>query len=118
MNTIKRVNGQYEGRNKSTVYKDLVWTVATSFDTLVGIEAQTINSLETIQKNLIELNSDKTRIVSAQVYLANITDKHYMDTIWRKWIGENPDHWPQRACLGVALEGDVLIEVTVTAVRY
>ncbi|HFQ4854238.1 TPA: RidA family protein, partial [Vibrio vulnificus] len=34
-----------------------------------------------------------------------------------EWLGENPEHWPQRACLGVTLEGDVLIEVTVTAVR-
>lgn len=44
-------------------------------------------------------------------------DKPKMDKVWCEWLGENPEHWPQRACLGVALEGDVLIEVTVTAVR-
>lgn len=30
-------------------------------------------------------------------------------------LGDNPKHWPQRACLGVDLEGDTLIEITVTA---
>ena len=40
-----------------------------------------------------------------------------MDVVWCEWFGENPQDWPQRACLGVDLEGDVLIEITVTAVR-
>ncbi|WP_440874259.1 RidA family protein [Thalassotalea sp. PLHSN55] len=114
---IERKRGIYDGRNKSSTYKDLVWTVATSSDTSVGIEQQTQLTLETIQNNLLELGSDKTQIVSAQVYIANMADKPIMDSVWKNWLGTNPEHWPQRACLGVALEGQVLIEVTVTAVR-
>ena len=114
---IERKPGIYEGRNKSTAYKDLVWTVATSSNTSLGIEEQTRLTLNTIQENLLELGSDKSRIVSAQVYIANMAEKNQMDKVWKEWLGPNPDHWPQRACLGVALEGDVLIEVTVTAVR-
>ncbi|MCC8251825.1 RidA family protein [Vibrio campbellii CAIM 333] len=78
---------------------------------------QTELTLRTIADNLRELGSDKTRIVSAQVYIANMKDKPLMDEVWCEWMGDNSDHWPQRACLGVDLEGDVLIEVTVTAVR-
>ncbi len=114
---IERKSGIYDGRSKSSAYKDLVWTVATSSDTSVGIEQQTKLTLDTIQTNLVELNSDKSRIVSAQVYIANMADKQLMDSVWKNWLGANPEHWPQRACLGVNLEGDVLIEVTVTAVR-
>lgn len=114
---IERKRGIYDGRNKSSAYKDLVWTVATSSDTSVGIEQQTKLTLDTIQANLIELGADKTSIVSAQVYIANMADKQLMDTVWKNWFGHNPEHWPQRACLGVNLEGDVLIEITVTAVR-
>ena len=40
-----------------------------------------------------------------------------MDSVWKSWFGQNSEHWPQRACLGVNLEGDVLIEITVTAIR-
>ncbi|WP_038147067.1 RidA family protein [Vibrio nigripulchritudo] len=114
---IERKRGIYQGRNKSSAYKDLVWTVATSSDTSLDIVGQTQLTLDTIQNNLNELGSDKTQIVSAQVYIANMADKPLMDKVWCDWMGENPEHWPQRACLGVDLEGDVLIEVTVTAVR-
>ncbi|WP_045400106.1 RidA family protein [Vibrio campbellii] len=114
---IERKRGIYQGRNKSSAYKDLVWTVATSSDTTLGIVEQTELTLLTIEDNLLELGSDKTRIVSAQVYIANMKDKPLMDAVWCEWMGDNSDHWPQRACLGVDLEGDVLIEVTVTAVR-
>ncbi len=114
---IVRKRGIYDGRNKSSAYKDLVWTVATSSDTSLDIEGQTKLTLETIQQNLMELGSDKSRIASAQVYIADMADKPKMDSIWQNWLGPNSDDWPQRACLGVDLEGDVLIEVTVTAVR-
>ncbi len=114
---IERKRGIYQGRNKSSAYKDLVWTVATSSDTTLDIVGQTKLTLETIERNLEKLGSNKTQIVSAQVFIANMLDKPKMDNVWCEWIGENREHWPQRACLGVALEGDVLIEVTVTAVR-
>ncbi len=114
---IERKRGIYEGRNKSSAYKDLVWTVATSSDTSLDIQGQTKLTLETIQYNLVELGSDKTRIVSAQVYISDMNSKPLMDEVWCEWFGNNPQNWPQRACLGVDLEGDVLIEVTVTAVR-
>lgn len=114
---IERKRGIYQGRNKSSAYKDLVWTVATSSDTTLGVVEQTELTLRTIEDNLLELGSDKTCIVSAQVYIANMKDKPLMDAVWCEWMGDNSDHWPQRACLGVDLEGDVLIEVTVTAVR-
>ncbi|PHR70256.1 MAG: hypothetical protein COA66_12825 [Arcobacter sp.] len=113
---IKRVRGKYAGRNKSSKYKDLVFTVATSSDLSLDIEGQTKLTLETIENNLKELNSNKEQILSAQVFIANMKDKNKMDAIWTQWIGTNPDHWPQRACLGVNLEGNTLIEVTVTAV--
>ncbi|WP_083699824.1 Rid family hydrolase [Shewanella sp. UCD-KL12] len=85
---------------------------------MVLIQGQTKLTLSTIENNLQELNSDKHHIVSAQVYIANMADKPLMDHVWCEWIGEQPEHWPQRTCLGVNLEGDVLIEVTVTAVSH
>lgn len=114
---IERKRGIYNGRNKSSAFKDLVWTVATSSDTSLDIKGQTRLTLDTIQDNLIELGSDKTRIISAQVYIADMSSKSAMDVVWCDWFGDNPQNWPQRACLGVDLEGDVLIEITVTAVR-
>ncbi|MCP4136406.1 MAG: RidA family protein [bacterium] len=114
---MTRKRGQYKGRNKSSAYKDLIWTVATTTDTNKSFSDQTEEALNIIEQNLIELDSNKQKILSAQIYLANIDDKPIMDDIWKKWIGNNSKHWPQRACLGVNLEGDILIEITVTAVK-
>lgn len=114
---IQRKRGIYKGRNKSSAYKDLVWTVATSPDTSLDIREQTKATLEIIQNNLLELDSDKSKIVSAQVYIADINSKPVMDAVWCEWIGVNPENWPQRVCLGVALEAKVLVEISVTAVR-
>lgn len=116
MEAIKRRAGVYRGRSKSSAYKDLVWTVATATDTQQGMADQTRSALNTIQNNLLELGSDKSRIVSAQVFIADMSLKAEMDQQWCEWIGNDPAQWPQRACLGVDLEGDVLVEVVVTAV--
>ena len=114
---IQRTRGTNPGRNISTAYKDLVWTVATASDESLDLAGQTSQTLKILEGNLAEIGSDKTKIVSAQVYISNMAGKSDMDEIWRDWIGSNPENWPQRACLGVELEGKCLIEVTVTAVR-
>lgn len=114
---IKRMRGQSIGRNRSTAYKDLVFTVATATDYSAGISEQTEQALATIAANLSELGSHKHRILAARVFLANINDKAEMDAVWCRWLGPDPQHWPQRACLGVALSGGALIEVVVTAAR-
>ena len=114
---ITRRRGKYIGRNAASAYQDLVWTVATAGDTTLDIEGQTQETLAVLEKNLRELGSEKTRIVSAQVYLAHMADKPVMDGVWRDWIGDDPQHWPQRVCVGVDLHGDMLIEISVTAVR-
>ena len=114
---IERTKGTCSGRNTSSAYKDLVWTVATATDERLDLAGQTLQTLNDIESNLTELGSDKTRIISAQVYISNIADKPVMDAVWNEWIGSDPLNWPQRACLGVELEGQYLIEVTVTATR-
>jgi enamine deaminase RidA (YjgF/YER057c/UK114 family) len=39
--------------------------------------------------------------------------KAEMDRAWGEWVA--PANAPQRACLGVALEGNTLVEIAVTA---
>ncbi len=115
---IDRFAGGYpHGRSKASAYKDLVWTVATASDESLDLADQTSQTLTSIDQSLAELGSDKSQIVSAQVFIANINDKPVMDEVWNKWIGDNPADWPQRACLGVDLGGHWLIEITVIAVR-
>ena len=105
------------GRSQSSSYRDLVWAVATATDEHLDLVGQTKQALESLELNLFEMGSDKSRIISAYVFIADINEKLVMDKEWNKWIGSNPANWPQRACLGVELGGNWLIEITVTAVR-
>ena len=114
---IERISGCSAGRSPASAWRDLVWTVATAADTSKGIEDQTRQTLAAIDANLAEMGTDKTRIVSAQVFITDMASKPDMDRAWCEWIGPDPANWPQRACLGVALAGDDLVEIVVTAVR-
>lgn len=115
---IERTTGDSPyGRSQSSAYKDLVWTVSTASNEKLDLVGQTKQALATLDKNLSELGSDKTKIISANVFVANIDDKPSIDKIWNEWIGSNPAQWPQRACLGVDLGGNWLIEITVCAAR-
>ena len=105
------------GRSQSSAYKDLVWSVSTAKDEHLDLAGQTAQALTALEHDLKALGYNKESIISAQVFIADINEKPTMDEIWNDWIGSNPEHWPQRACLGVNLGGDWLIEITVTALR-
>ena len=96
-------------------YRDLVWTVATYDDASADIQEQTRRALAVIDKNLGEAGTDKTRLVSAQIFLSDMTAKARFDDVWNAWIGPDPDHWPQRACVGATLAGHCLVEIIVVA---
>jgi len=114
---IERLRGSARGRNRASAYKDLVWAVATADEYSGDIKEQTRRTLATIEKNLAAMGSSKHRIVSAQIFMADVHAKDAMDEVWCAWLGDDPNHWPQRACVGATLHGDALVEIVVTAVR-
>lgn len=117
MQKIDRVPSGHAGRSRSCAYADLIWTVATSPDTSLDVAGQTHQALNSLSASLAGLDSDHRRMLSAQILLADMRDKPLVDEIWAQWIGDDPQHWPQRACYGVDLGGKLLIEIIVTAVR-
>lgn len=108
---IQRFPGNAPGRSRAVAFDNLVFTVATAPGS-TSLQDQTRQVLARIQQNLRDAGSDKTRLLSATVYLADITKKAEMDEVWNEWIGE---HWPQRACAQAGLSPGVLIEITVIA---
>jgi enamine deaminase RidA (YjgF/YER057c/UK114 family) len=114
---IRRLRGTATGRNRGSVYRDLVWTVATAGDRQQGIRGQTEQCLAALDKSLAEAGTDKTRLLSAQIFLADMVTKAEMDAVWNAWIGPHPDHWPQRACVGAPLADGCLVEIILTAAR-
>lgn len=115
MDEIGRARGVYRGRNAGAKYGGFAWAVATDRDHAPDVHAQTVAALAEIDRVLGELGTDRARLLSATVYLPDIELKAEMDRAWRDWVGEDPAHWPQRACVQAGLAGDTLVEIVVLA---
>ena len=79
-----------------------------------GVKAQTADVLAKISNILASNGSDKTMIVSAVIYLSDMALKDGMNEAWIEWMGSNNP--PARACVGVTLTPDTLVEVMCQAV--
>ena len=114
--TINRIHGEARGRCRAVSHNGLTFAVATDPASADGIVAQTRNTLAALDRTLAEAGSGKDALLQATVYLRDMSMKADMDAVWCEWIGP-PENWPQRACVGVDLAGEDLIEVVVTAVH-
>jgi enamine deaminase RidA (YjgF/YER057c/UK114 family) len=78
------------------------------------ITAQTHESLSRVDALLTEAGSDRTRILSATIYLRDISDFAAMNAIWESWVA--PGAAPARTTVQARLASEsLLFEVTVIA---
>ena len=82
--------------------------------TLPDIESQTGEVLARIDALLTEAGSERSRLLSATVYLKRMQDFAAMNTIWEAWVpaGAAPARTTVQADLA---SPDLLIEITVVA---
>jgi enamine deaminase RidA (YjgF/YER057c/UK114 family) len=114
---ITRFSGLTPTRSRAVIHDNLVFTVAVTPDPAPpGIYEQTQNALRRIDESLAMSGTNKSNILQAIVYIADITRKEEMNRAWDEWVDRvNP---PMRACLGVDLEPPHLVEVVVTAALH
>jgi len=81
------------------------------------IKQQTREVLENIDKMLARAGTDKSKLLTATVYLKSMDDYKPMNEIWDAWT--SPGAAPARTCLGgVALFSPIaLVEITVSAAK-
>jgi enamine deaminase RidA (YjgF/YER057c/UK114 family) len=92
-----------------------VFTVAVSPDADPGVYEQTRKALKRLDESLAMAGTDKSRVLQAIVYIADIKQKEEMNRAWDEWVDrKNP---PMRACLGVDLEPPHLVEIVMTAAK-
>lgn len=113
-NVVKRFPVEGKGRCSAVVSDGLVYAVATDPACAEGIAEQTRGTLQELDAVLDKAGSAKTQLIQATVYLSDISSKPDMDAVWCEWIGPE-QNWPQRACVGAALDEGYLIEVVVVA---
>lgn len=83
-------------------------------DKSADVAGQTRQVLAKIDKHLADAGTSKSRLLSAVVYLPDMTRKGEMNAVWSAWI--DPANPPVRACVGAELSSaTTLVEIMVTA---
>lgn len=117
MHDIQRIAGRIKNRCWGSAFKDLVFAVGMTDDFDLPFIEQAKRSFKHLDAVLEEAGSDKSRILSATVLLADIENKGEFDKMWAAWIGEDPQDWPQRSCHGVAFAANNQVEILAVAAR-
>ena len=113
---IKRFPGLTPTRSRAVVHDDLVFTVAVAPDPVTSsMYEQSAKALGRIDESLALCGTDKSRILSAIVYITDMARKSEMNRAWDEWVdAANP---PMRACIGADLEPPHIVEIVVTAAK-
>jgi enamine deaminase RidA (YjgF/YER057c/UK114 family) len=101
--------------SEATVHNGTAWLAGqVADDATQDIGGQTRQVLAAIDRLLAELGSDKSRILMAQIFLADIADFTGMNAVWDAWVPA--DGKPARATVEARLAGpEWRVEIVVTA---
>ena len=98
----------------SVVHNGTVYLVEVPANLDADISAQTENLLGSIERLLAQAGSDKSRLLMATIYLADMADYDAMNAVWDAWLPEGSA--PARACLQARLANPKFkVEIVLTA---
>ncbi|WP_347138639.1 RidA family protein [Paracoccus sp. SSK6] len=114
MSDIKRIETGPR-MSQAVIANGIVWLAGQVGEPGASVADQTRVVLEQVDRLLAEAGTDKTRIVSAQIWLADMADFAEMNAVWDAWVPQG--HTPARATGEAKLATpDYKVEVIVTAV--
>jgi enamine deaminase RidA (YjgF/YER057c/UK114 family) len=100
--------------SESVAYNGIVWLAGQLGQPGASVTEQTAQALAEVDRLLAEAGTDKTRILSAQIWLADIATFAEMNAAWDAWVPQG--HTPARATGEAKLAApDYKVEVIVTA---
>jgi len=106
------------------VHGDTVYMSGVTADPVGDITAQTQQVLDRIDAALKRVGTDKSKLLTAQVWLADMRLFEAHNAVWNAWV--DPQNPPVRACVRADLAGiaghtpplrTCLVELMVTAAR-
>ena len=113
--TIQRIDAGSR-MSQAVIHGDTVYLAGQVGAPGEGVTAQTEAVLASIESLLARTGSDKSRILSATIWLADMADFAEMNAVWDRWIdGKDP---PARATGEARLATpDYRVEIIVVAAR-
>ena len=114
--SIERMNVG-ERMSQVVVHGDTVYLAGqVADDASAGVTGQTEQILGKIDAHLAAAGSDKSKILTATIWITDMARFNEMNTAWDAWVSTG--NAPCRACVASALAApQFLVEIMVTAAR-
>lgn len=113
--TIKRIDVGAR-MSQAVIHGNTVYTAGQVAQRAGGksVTEQTKDILDRIDELLAEAGTDKTKLLSATIWLANMDDFAEMNAVWDAWV--SPGNTPGRACVEAKLAApQFTVEIAVIA---
>jgi enamine deaminase RidA (YjgF/YER057c/UK114 family) len=112
---IQRINPR-EWNCNAAIFGDLVFCSGmVADDKALDMKGQTAQVLKKIDTVLAQAGSNKSRILSATVCMADASLKDEMNEAWMAWVDRA--NLPTRTAVGADLTPGTLVEITVCAAK-
>lgn len=113
MNTDITRYGTGPRMSEAVAYNGILWVAGQLGEPGGSVADQTAQALAAIDAILAKAGTDKTRILSAQIWLADMATFPEMNSVWDSWVPQG--HTPARATGEAKLATpDYKVEVIVT----
>lgn len=110
---VKRINPR-EWNSSAVVHGNVVYLSGVVADNKsLPMKGQTAEVLRKIDAVLEKAGTNKSRILSATVYMADASLKDEMNQAWMAWVDRA--NLPARTAIGAALTPGTMVEITVSA---
>eukprot|EP00239_Pterosperma_sp_CCMP1384_P000975 CAMPEP_0197852260 /NCGR_PEP_ID=MMETSP1438-20131217/20081_1 /TAXON_ID=1461541 /ORGANISM="Pterosperma sp., Strain CCMP1384" /LENGTH=139 /DNA_ID=CAMNT_0043466209 /DNA_START=151 /DNA_END=570 /DNA_ORIENTATION=- len=116
--SITRLHNENPNMNQTVIHGETIYLAGQVpkewVDVPIGEQVGT--TLEKVDALLAEVGSDKSKLLSAQIWLKSMDDFDAMNKIWQKWL--IPGQEPVRACVQAEMaHPDIKFEVMVIAAK-
>jgi len=102
--------------SQSVSYGGMVWLAGQVGTPGASVTQQTRDILAKIDKLLADSGSDKSRLLQAVIWLADMADFAEMNAVWDAWV--DPENPPARACGEAKLATpEYTVEIIVVAAK-
>lgn len=102
--------------SRVVVHGDIVYLCGVTPDPVGDITTQTRQVLERVDQLLRTVGTDKSKLLTAQVWLTDMRLFEEHNAAWNQWVDANNP--PVRVCVSAGLwQPGMLVEVMVTAAR-
>ena len=101
--------------SKAVIHNGVVYLCGqVAKDRTQGIKEQTTTMLENVEEILEAIGSDKNKILSATIYVKDMSLFSEMNEVWDSWVEEG--YAPARACVEAKMASpELLVEISVIA---